>query len=459
MSNVQISHFSARARVVDLLGREQIADAVTAISELLKNAIDAQADSAEVNFLKENDCLLIEDSGLGMRLKDLLDKWLVIATDSKRSREIDEDYYRFATITQKENAKKPTLGEKGIGRLAVAALGRGVLIWTRWGKGKDAERILMLIHWHLFRHPKLTLEDIIIPYIVTNEREATAQDALLLIKEINNWCKKNDILWKTESEKKIFKELKQDINFKFPDCIKGLKNFKMTPGTLFAILGTTNETEDIYNLPGLDLDYAIKEMENIKLLFGFCNPFVNEPVRLHLLLKRDGESIEYTDFWTADDYEKVDHTIKINIDENGFATGEIRRFKDKFVYQYQTKALPARASNPGELIIHIGYVEGNRVSSIIQSDLYEEYKKRLVKYGALYIYIGMVLKYCLTVSLLMILLNLKSVVHLMQAVIFFLIAGCLVIFPLTQKSILNLLIKPGERVLSRIMPIGALFLF
>ena len=42
--------FQARARTVDHLGREQIADCPTAISELWKNAFDAYARNVQLNL-------------------------------------------------------------------------------------------------------------------------------------------------------------------------------------------------------------------------------------------------------------------------------------------------------------------------------------------------------------------------------------------------------------------------
>ena len=47
-----MAKFRTKARAVDMLGRQQIADASTAISELFKNAHDAYADHVEVDFLQ-----------------------------------------------------------------------------------------------------------------------------------------------------------------------------------------------------------------------------------------------------------------------------------------------------------------------------------------------------------------------------------------------------------------------
>jgi hypothetical protein len=74
------------ARVVNTLGRQQIADVPPAISGLLKNSADALADTTEGRFNSRTCFLQIEYSGHGMRTKDLLEKWLVLATESKQTR-------------------------------------------------------------------------------------------------------------------------------------------------------------------------------------------------------------------------------------------------------------------------------------------------------------------------------------------------------------------------------------
>ena len=66
-----------------MLGRQQIANVSTAISELFKNAYDAYADHVEVDLFRSDMLLVIRDDGCGMTLKDFQNKWLVIGTESK----------------------------------------------------------------------------------------------------------------------------------------------------------------------------------------------------------------------------------------------------------------------------------------------------------------------------------------------------------------------------------------
>ena len=81
-----IETFKSRARVIDLLGRQQIADAPTATGELFKNALDAGASHVQVNYVDPQNSqgigfLRISDNGLGMRLQeDVVGKWLVLGS-------------------------------------------------------------------------------------------------------------------------------------------------------------------------------------------------------------------------------------------------------------------------------------------------------------------------------------------------------------------------------------------
>src|SRR5205823_325285 len=76
--------FQTRARTIDHLGRGQIADAPTAISELWKNAYDAYAKDVALHIFDGSpDVAAIFDDGVGMSRDDVLERWLVIGTESK----------------------------------------------------------------------------------------------------------------------------------------------------------------------------------------------------------------------------------------------------------------------------------------------------------------------------------------------------------------------------------------
>jgi hypothetical protein len=123
---VTATAFKTRARTIDHLGREQIADCPTAISELWKNAFDAYARRVELHiFDGEIPTASLVDNGHGMSRYEFEDKWLTIGTESKT---IDST----PTVDERDGLPiRHKQGQKGIGRLSCAALGSLLLILTK----------------------------------------------------------------------------------------------------------------------------------------------------------------------------------------------------------------------------------------------------------------------------------------------------------------------------------------
>jgi len=113
-----------------LLGRELITDRVTAVFELVKNCYDANATEVIVDFFDiikkdETSKIIIRDNGVGMSFKDIKDKWMVVGTNSKRTKLYSDPPFN-----------RKFVGEKGIGRFAVDKLGERVIIRTKQ-RGED----------------------------------------------------------------------------------------------------------------------------------------------------------------------------------------------------------------------------------------------------------------------------------------------------------------------------------
>jgi hypothetical protein len=87
--------FRTKARAVDLLGKGQISDLPTAISELWKNGYDAYGDTLGAYLYLEGysglekPLFVLSDDGIGMSSDDILDKWIVLGTDSKSRGGVD----------------------------------------------------------------------------------------------------------------------------------------------------------------------------------------------------------------------------------------------------------------------------------------------------------------------------------------------------------------------------------
>lgn len=162
--------FQTRARTIDHLGREQIADCPTAISELWKNAYDAYARNVSLNiFDGEKPVSSLVDDGHGMSIDDVRDKWLTVGTESKATGiEVGESERNGL---EKVRVKQ---GQKGIGRLSCAALGSFMLLVS---KKKEHQFVACLLDWRLFENPYLMLHDIKLP-IVEFETRIELKDLL-----------------------------------------------------------------------------------------------------------------------------------------------------------------------------------------------------------------------------------------------------------------------------------------
>jgi hypothetical protein len=147
--------FQTRARTIDHLGRGQIADAPTAVSELWKNAYDAYARNVALHIFDGTpDIGAIYDDGVGMNHEDVINRWLVIGTESKIEDFEDKPSETLGLPT------RPRQGEKGIGRLSVAFLAPGTILVS---KRADSDYVVVVVDWRLFENPFIALDDIRLP--------------------------------------------------------------------------------------------------------------------------------------------------------------------------------------------------------------------------------------------------------------------------------------------------------
>lgn len=147
--------FRTQARTVDHLGREQIADCPTAISELWKNAYDAYARNVGLHIFDDPEPIAaVFDNGHGMNYYEFVNRWLVVGTDSKYDKSSADENDRNGLPTRTKQ------GQKGIGRLSSANLGSLLLVVS---KRKGHDFVASLIDWRIFENPYLILSDIEVP--------------------------------------------------------------------------------------------------------------------------------------------------------------------------------------------------------------------------------------------------------------------------------------------------------
>lgn len=146
--------FEVDARHVLQLGRELVADKVTAVSELVKNAYDADATTVNVTFRVTSDesSLTIVDDGEGMDLDDVRTKWMRISTPFKDEQDLSRIYCRRRA------------GQKGIGRFAVETLGAKLELSST--KRSSPERVRMTFDWSLYSEGGTRIDAIRNPFKV-----------------------------------------------------------------------------------------------------------------------------------------------------------------------------------------------------------------------------------------------------------------------------------------------------
>lgn len=155
--------FRTKARTVDHLGREQIADCPTAVSELWKNAYDAYARNVALDIYDGSEPVaVIVDDGHGMTPDEFVNRWLVVGAEDKAvAKEApDEDRHGLR--------RRERQGQKGIGRLSCANLGPILLLVS---KRENSPFVAALVDWRLFENMFLDLNDVTIPITQFADRD------------------------------------------------------------------------------------------------------------------------------------------------------------------------------------------------------------------------------------------------------------------------------------------------
>lgn len=389
--------FRTKARAVDLLGKGQIADLPTAITELWKNGYDAYADNltAELYLSSYKDTVspifLITDDGTGMSRKDIFKRWLVLGTDSKsRTNEIKDD----DTLGKKTRVKA---GEKGIGRLSVAYLGSPMLMLT---KKQGFALQALYFDWRLLENYNLFLEDIEIPacdIIDINDFE----NAIYSLRDefLKNLERKEDsegnAIWE-KSQDKLLRSIKTESeNLYIPkyfesEVLTEMLNVEKDHGTKFIIF---NPEDQIIDLLNDDPDISGKEVLRSSIA-GFTNQFKDNPLPIKTsfpIHKKIGNDYDFFTssgaFFTPKDYDLADIIIEGTFDGKGNFTGSIKIYDDEpFDYSHVSSRKKDHRNDYGDFYLKVGYSMGIQGESKLNKQIWDKLRERIEDYGGLYIY-------------------------------------------------------------------------
>lgn len=142
--------FRPRARIMKLIGSELIGDEVVAVTELVKNAHDADAKTVSISFEEatyDDGEIIVLDDGEGMDLDDLLQKWMEPASAWKAGKNV-----------RRTRLGRRMLGAKGVGRFATDKLGSHLELISR--KRGSREEIRAEFDWDLYSGDDRLLSEI-----------------------------------------------------------------------------------------------------------------------------------------------------------------------------------------------------------------------------------------------------------------------------------------------------------
>lgn len=395
-----MAQFRAKARAVDLLGKGQIADLPTAISELWKNGYDAYGDNLKASlYLKgykkdTNPIFVLSDDGKGMNREDILEKWFVLGTDSKSRYDIDE---KGEDTLDKEPRVK--MGEKGIGRLAVAYLGPQMLMLT---KKKNHPLEIVFFDWRILENFEMFLSDVNIPVRSINEISEFSK----VFEELKSEFLGNfpDIKpgqkdpWKDQLEEKtiIINDCKQ---LSVPDFIIEQNLPKLsegTHGTTFIIFQPDEQIIELHSFSKKDEEKDEREDESgkhtINALAGLFNPFKSDiqPPNTSFWIKNESEGdyniLDYAAFFLPEDFESGDHLIDGEFDELGSFKGIVRIYNKTIIHTFTPLKDKGKKTNYGTFKIKLGIISGIIDESILNEEQHRYFRSKLELFSGLYIY-------------------------------------------------------------------------
>lgn len=352
--SVKSFNFRARARTIEHLGKGQIADCPTAVSELWKNAYDAYArDVALFTVDADYPCGALIDNGCGMSPEQIIDNWLIVGTESKSKKNALNEEDRFGIPIRQ------TQGEKGIGRLSAAFLANVTFLVTKKLNGSFTS---LLVDWRLFENPYLSFEDINIPFLefdtideITISFDLLKEELIKNVKfEDENSIKKrawerfsedeleqinsNNVLT-TQQKIRMFCEnsvLDERANTSWKEILdKVSEKDGGHHGTALFLLDLRRDLSLLTNRGDLAKDnqeFEAIQKDLVDTLRAFTNPYVekdkNFSYRIYKIKNTSEPSdiLRETEVFNMQDFDTLEHKISGEFDEKGWFRGHVVAF-------------------------------------------------------------------------------------------------------------------------------------
>lgn len=387
-----MARIRVRARAVDMLGRQQIAGIPTAIHELFKNAHDAYAERVEVDYFRASRLFVLRDDGLGMTRDDFERRWLTLGTESK----VGANRSDAPTWTGPRGApRRPILGEKGIGRLAIAAIGPQVLVLSRAIRQDGLhDLVVALVNWGMFEIAGLDLDRIEVPIETVPGGELPTAE---LVADLVGRVRSNVEALRNDMPEEHFTRLMGELN-----------RLKLDPYRIDSILGAPSLKDDGHGtqfiiVPASDvLDRDIDDDDEgasltplKKHLLGFTNTMLPDsdlpPIIAEFRDRRSDGTVEElvgpNVFLTPEDFRTADHHFEGSFDAAGQFKGTMNVFgkaSQDFVISWP--GCGGANTKCGPFAIRFAYIQGKVGESALPPETHARMCYKLDRLGGLYIY-------------------------------------------------------------------------
>ncbi|RKG42447.1 MULTISPECIES: ATP-binding protein [Acinetobacter] len=413
--SVKSFNFRARARTIEHLGKGQIADCPTAVSELWKNAYDAYArDVALFTVDTDYPCGALIDNGCGMSPEQIIDNWLIVGTESKSRKKTLNEEDRFGIPIRQ------TQGEKGIGRLSAAFLANVTFLVTKKLNGSFTS---LLVDWRLFENPYLSFEDISIPFLEfdTIDEITIAFDLLKeeLIKNVN--FEDEDSIKKRAWERFSEDELENNKSEDFITTQNNVLNFcqnsvlderAISPwneilnkasiidggqhGTALFLLDLRRDLTLLTNQENLGTqnhELIATQRDLIDTLRAFTNPYVEKDQNFSyeiFTIKQNNSPkpiLNEQEVFGFSEFSSLEHIVVGEFDEKGWFKGNVKAFgQDKGEISIAPNISINPKSGIGPFKIQLGSFEYDPDLSSLDKDQISTFAQQGLKYGGLLIF-------------------------------------------------------------------------
>ena len=289
--------FTVDAGLINRLGQELVSRQETAVSELVKNAYDADATETKLVFVNSSSpggTLIIKDNGNGMSRNQLIDGFMRISSNDKIENPLSPIYGRKRA------------GQKGIGRFAVQRLGTVLNILTKSPHNDKAFSVT--IDWDKYESHSNLIE---ISHTIEQKSVDFEKGTILTISKLRD-------KWTEAAVRRIYRYV-MDIMQPFSLSVKALEQSE-DPG--FKSIFNIEENGELHEIIDSNIDiskHAIAEFSGV----------IDENNKGIYKVKSDRFKIDFSS------------PIGANLEDNDSPFTAIKNIRFKvFYYIYDAKFIP-----------------------------------------------------------------------------------------------------------------------